>query len=178
MARSSCPAGTCLGVGVGGLTLGGGIGYNTHWGGLTCDHLRSTRIVTAAGEWCSTWPPRSTVTCSGRARAGPGGNFGMNTQFTFHLPEMPRQKVAFYRFDWRGADAATAVLSTHLTMSSPEMPGGFNAVAQAQACRLGPEGPREAITCSPAVSTSAPSGELETWCAADRRGRDPVRTRC
>ena len=29
------PGGTCLAVGVGGLTLGGGIGYNTHWAGLT-----------------------------------------------------------------------------------------------------------------------------------------------
>ena len=29
------PGGTCLGVGVGGLVLGGGIGYNTRWAGLT-----------------------------------------------------------------------------------------------------------------------------------------------
>ena len=33
------PGGTCLGVGIGGLVLGGGIGYNTHWAGLTSDHL-------------------------------------------------------------------------------------------------------------------------------------------
>src|SRR5918995_5086989 len=44
------PGGTCLGVGYGGLTLGGGIGYNTHWAGLTSDHLRASRIVTADGE--------------------------------------------------------------------------------------------------------------------------------
>ncbi len=44
------PGGTCLGVGVGGLVLGGGIGYNTHWAGLTCDHLVASRIVTADGR--------------------------------------------------------------------------------------------------------------------------------
>ena len=44
------PGGTCLGVGVGGLVLGGGIGYNTHWAGLTCDHLVGSRIVTADGR--------------------------------------------------------------------------------------------------------------------------------
>ena len=44
------PGGTCLGVGIGGLVLGGGIGYNTRWAGLTCDRLRSSRIVIASGE--------------------------------------------------------------------------------------------------------------------------------
>src|SRR5262245_5660234 len=44
------PGGTCLGVGTGGLVLGGGIGYNTHWAGLTCDHLMATRVVLASGE--------------------------------------------------------------------------------------------------------------------------------
>src|SRR5690606_18175689 len=44
------PGGTCLGVGYGGLTLGGGIGYNAHWAGLTCDHLVASRIVTADAQ--------------------------------------------------------------------------------------------------------------------------------
>jgi hypothetical protein len=42
------PGGTCLGVG--GLVLGGGIGYNTHRAGLTSDHLRSSPIALASGE--------------------------------------------------------------------------------------------------------------------------------
>ncbi|MEZ5294891.1 MAG: FAD-binding protein [Ilumatobacteraceae bacterium] len=44
------PGGTCLGVGVGGLTLGGGIGYNAHWAGLTSDLMVASTIVTADGE--------------------------------------------------------------------------------------------------------------------------------
>jgi FAD/FMN-containing dehydrogenase len=36
------PIGTCPQVGVCGLTLGGGIGENSRWAGMTSDRLRST----------------------------------------------------------------------------------------------------------------------------------------
>ena len=99
------PLGTCLGVGAGGLTLGGGIGYNTRWAGLTCDHLQSSRIVTADGDLLDIdaghhgdlyWA----------CRGGAGGSFGINTSFTFDLLEVPRKTVSYYLAWWRGADAA------------------------------------------------------------------------
>ena len=77
------PGGTCLGVGTGGLVLGGGIGYNTHWAGLTCDHLTSTRVVLASGEVVeadATNHPDLFWAC----RGGTGGNFGINT--VVHVP--------------------------------------------------------------------------------------------
>jgi FAD/FMN-containing dehydrogenase len=152
------PAGTCLGVGVGGLTLGGGIGYNTHWQGLTCDHLRSTRMVIADGNLLDVDPSHDGDlfwACQG----GAGGSFGLNTQFVFELAEMPAGNVSFYRFDWRGADAATAVLSTfdHLLATAP---AALNAVAQAQAVPIGAGGPREAITVFSRGQYIGPSDEL------------------
>ena len=44
------PGGTCPAVGVAGLTLGGGIGPNAPWGGLSADHLREVTMVTADGD--------------------------------------------------------------------------------------------------------------------------------
>ena len=137
------PGGTCLGVGLGGLTLGGGIGYNTHWGGLTCDHLRSTRVATASGKL---------IRASGSkhedlfwaCRGGAGGSFGVNTSFRFRLPEVPRAEVSFYRFDYRGADAAAAVLSAFDRVLE-SAPPALNAVAAAQATPVGAGGPREAV---------------------------------
>jgi FAD/FMN-containing dehydrogenase len=137
------PGGTCLGVGMGGLTLGGGIGYNTHWAGLTCDHLEASRIVTASGDVLDIDSANSSD-LYWACRGGAGGNFGINTSFTFSLVQVPQQNIAWYRFDWRGADTAAGVFSAFQQILA-KAPAAFNAVAMAQASEIGSGGPREAI---------------------------------
>lgn len=136
------PGGTCLGVGLGGLVLGGGIGYNTHWAGLTSDRLRASRIVTASGDVVHLDESHHND-LFWACRGGAGGSFGINTSFTFELVKAPKS-VAYYRFEWRGADAAAAVLATFDNLMT-EAPAALNAVAMAQAAPIGPGGPREAI---------------------------------
>jgi FAD/FMN-containing dehydrogenase len=152
------PGGTCLGVGVGGLVLGGGIGYNTHWAGLTSDHLRASRIVTAAGEVLHVDPSHH-EDLYWACRGGAGGNFGINTSFTFDLVPIPRPDVAFYRFDYRGADAAAAVLAAFDKMLQTA-PAALNAVAMSQAAPIMAGGPREAINTFSRGQYIGPLSEL------------------
>ena len=60
--------GRCKAVGVAGLVLGGGIGFNMRAQGLTCDQLVETEIVTAAGEILTSMRI-ATPTSSGRVVA-------------------------------------------------------------------------------------------------------------
>jgi FAD/FMN-containing dehydrogenase len=73
-------------VGIGGLTLGGGVGYLSRAHGLTIDDLLAAEIVTADGQILEVdgenhpdlfWAIR-----------GGGGNFGVATRFKFRLHEL------------------------------------------------------------------------------------------
>lgn len=137
------PGGTCLSVGMGGLTLGGGIGYHTHWAGLTSDHLTRTRVVTASGD-IVTADRATNSDLFWASRGGAGGTFGINTAFEFDLVPVPTTDIVYYRFDWRGADAALAMFSTFDQLEQTAPPE-FVASAMAQATPVGSAGPREAI---------------------------------
>lgn len=80
------PAGSCAGVGIGGLTLGGGYGLLARQYGLTCDQLLGMRLIDANGDVHS---------CDGdhellkACRGGGNGNFGVVTQFRFRTQKAP-----------------------------------------------------------------------------------------
>jgi FAD/FMN-containing dehydrogenase len=96
------PAGVVSHTGVGGLTLGGGMGYLSRRFGLTIDSLVEADIVTADGRL-------SRVAADEQpdlfwAIRGGGGNFGVVTQFRFRMHELG--PVAIRRWTYPAAGAA------------------------------------------------------------------------
>jgi FAD/FMN-containing dehydrogenase len=75
-------------VGIGGITLGGGVGYLVRKHGLTVDDLLAAEVVTADGQLlhanAQTHPDLFW------AIRGGGGNFGVATRFQFRLHELPQ----------------------------------------------------------------------------------------
>ncbi|MEU0878317.1 FAD-binding oxidoreductase [Lentzea sp. NPDC005914] len=96
------PLGNSDEVGVAGLTLGGGVAAVSRAFGLTCDSLVSTDVVLADG---------STVTCSASenpdlfwaCRGGGGGNFGVNTSFTFQARPVVDSATCLLLWEWEQA---------------------------------------------------------------------------
>ena len=73
-------------VGIGGITLGGGIGYLVRKHGLTIDDLLAAEVVTADGEVLRV-DAESHPDLFWAIRGG-GGNFGVATRFQFGLHEV------------------------------------------------------------------------------------------
>ena len=73
-------------VGIGGLTLGGGVGFLVRKHGLTIDNLLAAEIVTADGQLLRA--DAKTHPDLFWAVRGGGGNFGVATRFHFRLHEV------------------------------------------------------------------------------------------
>jgi FAD/FMN-containing dehydrogenase len=111
-------------TGVGGLTLGGGIGYLARGVGFSCDNLLSAQVVTADGR--SLLASESENADLFWAIRGGGGNFGVVTSFEFRLH--PIREIyggpMFYELD----DAATVLrFFRDFILDAPEEFGGFPA---------------------------------------------------
>jgi FAD/FMN-containing dehydrogenase len=117
------PAGLISHTGVGGLTLGGGMGWLTRLAGLSIDNLVSAELVTADGlvqRVSATEHPDLFW-----AIRGGGGNFGVVTEFEFRLHEVgPTVQLGF--LFW-GLDQGAEVLRLAREVI-PELPPRLNIV--------------------------------------------------
>jgi hypothetical protein len=103
------PAGSCATVGLAGLTLGGGYGMFARQWGLTCDHLRSLRMVDGAGTVRDSADDPELLWA---ARGGGNGHFGVVTQLTLQTRPVPHAfsswKFRAYHLDETRATALLA----------------------------------------------------------------------
>jgi FAD/FMN-containing dehydrogenase len=112
------PLGNSDTVGIGGLTLGGGVTTISRAYGLTCDALVSTDVVLADG---------TTVTCTEQensdlfwaCRGGGGGNFGVNTSFTFQAQPAPAGSTCLLLWSWPHAIDVLATMQA-IMLGAPE----------------------------------------------------------
>jgi FAD/FMN-containing dehydrogenase len=128
-------AGNVSHTGVGGLTLGGGMGWLARQFRLSCDNVEVYTVITAEGTTV-----RATATENPDlfwGLRGGGGNFGVVTEFVFRLhPSTGRALAADFFFDpfdavatsalhaWRDLlpDAPRPATLTSDTMTAGEMP--------------------------------------------------------
>ncbi|GAB2621934.1 FAD-binding oxidoreductase [Pseudactinotalea suaedae] len=153
-------SGDTASVGVGGLTLSGGIGWMVRAHGLTLDRLVAAEVVTAAGE---------VLTASSTshpdlfwALRGGGGGVGVVTAFELQAAELTT--VTFGTLTFPAAEAAQVVggWAAHLRTAPREL---TSAVRLANPFAGGPDAPVEVTVCAigeDAASLVAPLRGLGT----------------
>src|SRR5690349_1245913 len=111
-------------TGVGGLTLGGGIGYLARGLGLSCDNLISADVVTADGKFLIASEKENEDLFW--ALRGGGGNFGVVTALEFRLAPLSTIYGGPMFFELSDAAAVLAGFRD-LIRDAPEQLGGFPA---------------------------------------------------
>jgi len=109
-------AGDTRQVGVGGLTLGGGVGWMVRRWGLAIDSLAGAELVTADGQQLAVGPDQHAELFW--ALRGGGGNFGVVTAFEFIA--QPVSSVHFGAIQYQAADVATVIAGWHELMADAD----------------------------------------------------------
>lgn len=133
------PAGAISHTGVGGLTLGGGIGWLCRKYGLTCDHLVAAEVVLADGSVVVADQDHHRDLLW--ALRGGGGNFGVVTRFEFALREL--HEVHFTQHVYGLSDASRVLREVRAAM--PEAPDELMAVCALRRAPDLPIFPREVV---------------------------------
>lgn len=103
--RQLLPAGSCSGVGLGGLTLGGGYGIFARQYGLTCDHLTRVKMISGEGKLVDSDSDPDLLWAT---RGGGNGNFGIITSMEFNTRPAPA-KLGARRFYAKKVDSKKAI---------------------------------------------------------------------
>lgn len=113
-------AGSCATVGIGGLTLGGGLGVLVRSFGLTCDQLTGATLVTADGrthEVSEHQEPDLFWAC----RGGGGGTLGVVTSLTFRTRTAPPVLMFQVAFPWSAAAGVVAAWQKWAPTADPKL---------------------------------------------------------
>ncbi|MDA0633979.1 FAD-binding protein [Nonomuraea sp. MCN248] len=143
-------------VGVGGLTLAGGIGWKVRKHGLALDNVVAAEVVTAGGE---------VVRADARehpelfwAMRGGGGNFGIVTAFEFAAH--PTTDVHFGRIAFPASEAATVLRgwADHLRTAPEEL---TSAAEVANPFAGGPAAPVEIVVAFDGADPELAAGAID-----------------
>lgn len=117
------PAGIISTTGVGGLTLGGGVGHLTRRCGLTIDNLIEADVVLADGRHVTT--NATTLPDLFWAIRGGGGNFGVVTAFTYRLHDVHTNYAGPMLWDLERAAEVMAWYDDVIAKAPRELNGFF-----------------------------------------------------
>ncbi|MEV6621343.1 FAD-binding oxidoreductase [Amycolatopsis sp. NPDC051106] len=188
------PLGNSDTVGIGGLTLGGGVTTISRAHGLTCDALVSTDVVLADGR-VVTASASENPDLFWACRGGGGGNFGVNTSFTFQARPAPTGSTCVVLWAWPHAVEVLAAMQ-EIMLAAPEAfsarigisrSAGDDGVVSVVGHHLGPASELWELL-APAFAVAAPDRvdieDRDFWDAASflhhssEGGAFAVRTRC
>jgi len=165
------PCGFISSTGVGGLTLGGGIGYLTRQYGLTIDNLLSAEVVLADGSVVTADETRHSDLFW--ALRGGGGNFGVVTSFQFRAH--PVRTVYAGPTFWSLEEAADVMQAyRRFILDAPEYVNGFFAFLTIPPAPMFPEHLHLKKVCGVMWVSTGPSATAEAATRPMRSVGHPV----
>jgi len=145
-------------TGVGGLTLGGGIGYLCRGYGLSIDNLISAEVVTADGR-VRTASKDDNADLFWALRGG-GGNFGVVTSFEFQLHPVSEVYVGLFFYELDSAGDLLRFFRDFIP-DAPEAYGAFPAFQIAPPLEFVPAGRVGDTFCAAVVHWCGPADQGE-----------------